>query len=98
MFSRDWRNARMPLSAGSSVEAARFHAYGARHLDETAERYGIPADVRETVRLISMVLVDERSRNDQGRLPTDARAEDGARVEEELLIEEFSIDGICGVY
>ncbi|MFK4106937.1 KamA family radical SAM protein [Streptomyces sp. NPDC019531] len=46
----------MPLLAGSSMEAARFHAYGAHHLDEIADRYGIPAEIRETVRLISKVL------------------------------------------
>lgn len=34
----------------------RFRAHGPRQLDEIADRYGLPADVRETVRLVSMVL------------------------------------------
>jgi KamA family protein len=37
-------------------EPDRFRAHGPRQLDEIADRYGLPADVRETVRLVSMVL------------------------------------------
>ncbi|KUL37868.1 lysine 2,3-aminomutase [Streptomyces sp. NRRL F-4489] len=34
----------------------RFRAYGPRHLDEIAARHGLPDDIRETVRRISLVL------------------------------------------
>lgn len=51
-----WRNIRMSLLATDSVETARFRAYGPRQLDEIADRHGLPADIRETVRLVSMVL------------------------------------------
>jgi mycofactocin precursor len=30
--------------------------------------------------------------------PTEADAADGEMVEEELVVEEISIDGMCGVY
>ncbi|MGW0754532.1 KamA family radical SAM protein [Streptomyces sp. NPDC002587] len=46
----------MSLLATDSVETARFRAYGPRQLDEIADRHGLPADIRETVRLVSMVL------------------------------------------
>ena len=32
------------------------------------------------------------------RDPLDQRAENGSLVEDELLVEEISIDGMCGVY
>jgi mycofactocin precursor len=35
---------------------------------------------------------------DQDTTVLEATAIDGAAVEEELLIEEISIDGMCGVY
>ena len=35
---------------------------------------------------------------DQDTTVLEATATDGAVVEEELLIEEISIDGMCGVY
>ncbi|MQY14087.1 hypothetical protein SRB5_42480 [Streptomyces sp. RB5] len=38
------------------VGATRFRAYGPRQLDEIADRYGLPADIREAVRLVSLVL------------------------------------------
>ncbi|MFJ6749535.1 KamA family radical SAM protein [Streptomyces sp. NPDC091266] len=37
-------------------EAERFRAYGPRHLDDIARRYGLPEDIRETVRRVSLVL------------------------------------------
>lgn len=46
----------MPLPAGGPMEATRFHAYGAHHIDELATRYGIPSDIRDAIRLTSMVL------------------------------------------
>ncbi|MEV7523946.1 lysine 2,3-aminomutase [Streptomyces sp. NPDC091371] len=46
----------MSLLATDPVETTRFRAYGPRQLDEIAERHGLPADIRETVRLVSMVL------------------------------------------
>ncbi|MGW7103641.1 KamA family radical SAM protein [Streptomyces sp. NPDC054838] len=46
----------MSLLATDSVGTARFRAYGPRQLDEIADRHGLPADIRETVRLVSMVL------------------------------------------
>lgn len=46
----------MSLLATDSVETARFRAYGPRQLDEIADRHGLPGDIRETVRLVSMVL------------------------------------------
>ncbi|WUS98107.1 lysine 2,3-aminomutase [Streptomyces sp. NBC_00708] len=46
----------MSLLATDSAEAARFRAYGPRQLDEIADRHGLPAGIRETVRLVSMVL------------------------------------------
>ncbi|MFE0373438.1 KamA family radical SAM protein [Streptomyces tendae] len=44
------------LLAQASDEAARYRAYGPRHIDDIAARYGLPDDVAETVRLSSMVL------------------------------------------
>ena len=35
---------------------------------------------------------------DQTATPLDTDTEDAALVEEELLVEEISIDGMCGVY
>ncbi|MFI9048309.1 KamA family radical SAM protein [Streptomyces sp. NPDC053427] len=37
-------------------EPARFRAFGPRHLDEIARRHALPADIRETVRRVSLVL------------------------------------------
>jgi KamA family protein len=38
------------------VESARFRAKGSRQIDEIATRYGLPAGIRDTVRLLSLVL------------------------------------------
>ena len=38
------------------AEPARFRAFGPRHIDEIAARHGLPDDIRETVRRISLVL------------------------------------------
>ncbi|MEU7024950.1 lysine 2,3-aminomutase [Streptomyces sp. NPDC046203] len=46
----------MPLLATNLLEPDRFRALGPRQFDEIADRYGLPADVRETVRLVSMIL------------------------------------------
>ncbi|MFP3986811.1 lysine 2,3-aminomutase [Streptomyces sp. E11-3] len=50
----------MPPTASTlapiSLETTRFRAYGPRHIDEIAQRYGMPGDMRDTVRLISEVL------------------------------------------
>ncbi|MFR9800576.1 KamA family radical SAM protein [Streptomyces sp. MS06] len=40
----------------SSFETARFRAHGPRQIDEIVKRYGLSADVRETVRVVSEVL------------------------------------------
>jgi KamA family protein len=40
----------------NTLEGTRFHAYGPRHIDEIARRYGLPPDVRESMRRISLVL------------------------------------------
>ncbi len=45
-----------PAAAPIALEAARFRAYGPRHIDEIAQRYGMSGDMRDTVRLISEVL------------------------------------------
>jgi mycofactocin precursor len=34
--------------------------------------------------------------DDQGQVPSDPEA--GALIEEDLLVEDVSIDGMCGVY
>ncbi|MCU4184285.1 mycofactocin precursor MftA [Acidiferrimicrobium sp. IK] len=36
--------------------------------------------------------------NITGNITSDRETEDEALVEEELLVEEISIDGMCGVY
>lgn len=46
----------MSLLTLDPTETTRFRAYGPRHINEIAQRYGLPDDVREAVRLISMVL------------------------------------------
>ncbi|MER6982901.1 KamA family radical SAM protein [Streptomyces carpinensis] len=46
----------MSLLATDLVGTGRFRAYGPRQLDEIADRYGLPTEVRETVRLVSLVL------------------------------------------
>ncbi|MEV5434306.1 lysine 2,3-aminomutase [Streptomyces sp. NPDC052701] len=46
----------MSQLALSSFETVRFRAHGPRQIDEIAKRYGLPADVRETVRVVSEVL------------------------------------------
>ncbi|PRY39437.1 KamA family radical SAM protein [Umezawaea tangerina] len=40
----------------NALEGTRFHAYGPRHLDAIADRYGLPPDVRESMRRVSLVL------------------------------------------
>ena len=44
------------MTAGRPAGTDRFRAYGPRHIDAIAERYGLPDDIRETVRRISLVL------------------------------------------
>ncbi|GAA1643702.1 KamA family radical SAM protein [Nocardia ninae] len=39
-----------------SSSASRFRAYGPRHIDEIAERFSLPEQTREVMRLISLVL------------------------------------------
>ncbi len=39
-----------------SLPATRFRAYGPRQLDEIADRYGLPTELREAARLVSMIL------------------------------------------
>jgi KamA family protein len=46
----------MSLLATSLIETERFRALGPHQIDDIAERYGLPADIRETVRRVSMVL------------------------------------------
>ncbi|MCX4816550.1 lysine 2,3-aminomutase [Streptomyces sp. NBC_01239] len=46
----------MPLLASDLVETARYRAYGPRHIDEIADRYGLSADDREMIRVTSTVL------------------------------------------
>ncbi|GHG14367.1 MULTISPECIES: KamA family radical SAM protein [Amycolatopsis] len=46
----------MTLTMAHSAEASRFRAQGPRQLDEIAKRYGLPAHLREDVRLLSHVL------------------------------------------
>ncbi|WP_407285412.1 KamA family radical SAM protein [Streptomyces sp. BP-8] len=41
---------------GPPRRGERFRAFGPRHIDEIADRYGLAPDVRETVRRISLVL------------------------------------------
>ncbi|MCK7622627.1 lysine 2,3-aminomutase [Streptomyces sp. RS10V-4] len=43
------------MTAGQPAPT-RFRAYGPRHIDEIAARHGLPDDIRETVRRISLVL------------------------------------------
>jgi KamA family protein len=38
------------------MEPRRFRAFGPRHIDEIATRFGLPADIRQAVRLVSLVL------------------------------------------
>lgn len=46
----------MPLlSPSHTIEAPRFHAQGPRQLDQVATRYGLSPEIRETVRLLSLV-------------------------------------------
>ncbi len=47
-----------PLTAGTvrPPGGERFRAFGPRHIDEIAERYGLDSEIRETVRRISLVL------------------------------------------
>ncbi|HWO60425.1 MAG TPA: lysine 2,3-aminomutase [Umezawaea sp.] len=40
----------------NTLEGTRFHAYGPRHIDTIARRYGLPPDVRESMRRVSLVL------------------------------------------
>ncbi|MEH0845491.1 lysine 2,3-aminomutase [Micromonospora sp. CPCC 205711] len=46
----------MTILAPTLAGTERFRALGPRQVDEVANRYGIPADLRETIRLVSMVL------------------------------------------
>jgi L-lysine 2,3-aminomutase len=46
----------MTLPANSFLETARFRAYGPRHAETIAGRFGLPAEVAETVQAISRVL------------------------------------------
>ncbi|MEU0992071.1 lysine 2,3-aminomutase [Streptomyces sp. NPDC005953] len=46
----------MTMLAPAVVGAERFRALGPRHVDEIANRYGVPADLRDAVRLVSEVL------------------------------------------
>jgi L-lysine 2,3-aminomutase len=44
------------MNSQSSVVQTRFRAYGPRHIDEIAERYGLSDEVAATVRRFSLVL------------------------------------------
>ncbi|MBT2544337.1 lysine 2,3-aminomutase [Streptomyces sp. ISL-44] len=44
------------MTTPGALATDRFTAYGPRHLDEIAARYGLPDDIRETVRRVSQVL------------------------------------------
>ncbi|MFE3323275.1 KamA family radical SAM protein [Streptomyces sp. NPDC059176] len=44
------------MTPAGAAGAERFRAYGPRHIDEIAARYGLSDEVRETVRRISLVL------------------------------------------
>ena len=46
----------MTLLAEGFTDTARFRAYGPRHIDGIAERFGVPAEIRETIRAIATVL------------------------------------------
>jgi len=46
----------MSLMAPTLMETERFRAYGPRHIDEIARRYGLSDEIRDTVRLVSQVL------------------------------------------
>ncbi|MET9730400.1 lysine 2,3-aminomutase [Streptomyces sp. NPDC006458] len=46
----------MTLLAINSPEPPRFRALGSRHVAEIADRYGLPAEIRDSVRLLSTVL------------------------------------------
>lgn len=46
----------MTLLAESSAETARYRVYGARQLGDIANRYSMPADLLETIRLTAEVL------------------------------------------
>jgi KamA family protein len=46
----------MTLLAGSATETARFRAYGPRHIDDIARRYGLPAEIAGTIHAIALVL------------------------------------------
>ncbi|AEV86971.1 lysine 2,3-aminomutase [Actinoplanes sp. SE50] len=67
----------MTILAPTLVGTERFRALGPRHIDEIADRYGLPADLRESVRLVSAVLpfrVNEHVLNtliDWDRIPDD---------------------------
>jgi KamA family protein len=52
----DRRKYRMSQLTLSSFERTRFRAHGPRQIDDIAKRYGLPTDVRETVRVVSEVL------------------------------------------
>lgn len=46
----------MSLLAPSLSGTGRFHAYGPHQIDQIAQRYGLPDEIREAVRLVSKVL------------------------------------------
>jgi KamA family protein len=46
----------MTLLADSAADTARFRAYGPRHIDDIARRYGLPAEIASTIHAIALVL------------------------------------------
>jgi L-lysine 2,3-aminomutase len=46
----------MTLLADTFADTARFRAYGPRHIDDIARRYGLSAEITETIRAIALVL------------------------------------------
>lgn len=46
----------MPQLANGFLDMSRFRAYGPRHIDDIATRYGLTAEIRETVRAIAKVI------------------------------------------
>ncbi|MBP2325812.1 KamA family protein [Kibdelosporangium banguiense] len=46
----------MTLLADGLTDTARFRAYGPRHIDAVAERFGLPAEICSTIKAIARVL------------------------------------------
>ncbi len=46
----------MPTTPPAALEAERFHAYGARHLDELSDRFTIPGHLSRSVKSLAAVL------------------------------------------